>query len=51
MPAPAAPWNPRERNAKEVVMIATLVAGIISLIAFVAIAAAKPGKSIFDQGH
>ena len=32
-------------------MTATLVAGIVSLILFVVIGAAKPGKSIFDKGQ
>ena len=29
-------------------MTATLVAGVVSLVVFIAIAAAKPGKSIFS---
>ena len=32
-------------------MTATLVLGIVSLIAFMALGAAKPGKSIFDKGE
>ena len=29
-------------------MTATLIFGIVSLVVFLAIAAAKPGKSVFD---
>ena len=30
-------------------MAATLIAGILSLVLFVALAAYKPGKSVFDH--
>ena len=30
-------------------MAATLIAGILSLVLFVALAAHKPGKSVFDR--
>ena len=30
-------------------MVSTLIAGIVSVIAFLALAAARPGKSLFDK--